>query len=162
MSAFTQTFDVQQSADGKTGTVTDTSNYAGSDQGYTPADFTRTVTIRNALGVTVQTFVLDGLTKTFSLTADLWTDAVISWQGKGAFENVLLEKNLVFPLARITQNMFLRELAENGCCGSKKSQEAMINADLFFTGMEFTAPAGEGIRWQSYSNTAYRFLDTLS
>lgn len=163
MAAFTESFELENSPDGKTITVRDTSNYADSDEVYTAASFTRAVEIRNSLDVLVATVEMGAdLEKTFTITSDLWAKAKFTWSGIGAISGVDYEKELIYPLDRISKNMFLKELSENGCsCSNKNNYEAMINADLFFTGMEFAAPAGEGIRWQSYANTAYKFLDSI-
>lgn len=162
MAAFTPLFEITYSYDGKTITVNDLSDYTTNDEAYTLADFIRTVVIQNASGDVVQTLEMgDELTKDFTITSDLWADTTLVLTGVDSVGDYSV--NLIYPLDRIAKNMFLEELGENGCsgCGSKKNAEAMANADLFLFGMEIAAPAGEGIRWQSYANTTYSFLDSL-
>lgn len=78
MATFTASLSVSQSADCKTQTFTDTSNYTSNDQSYTTASFvTRVFKFYNSVDVLVDTKTMTGsaLTVTHSLTSDQWVSA---------------------------------------------------------------------------------------
>lgn len=78
MATFTASLSVSQSADCKTQTYTDTSNYVTNDQSYTTASFvTRVFKFYNSVDVLVDTKTMVGgaLTVTQTLTSDQWTSA---------------------------------------------------------------------------------------
>lgn len=155
-------FTITSSADGKTLTVTDTSNYTTNDEGLVIADFaSRVVTIVDSAGTAVTTIDLaSSLTATYATEVDLWANATLTLTGSG--EVATYTKNLIFPMSRITKNKYREVLAENGCgCHNKNVDYALMKADIFFRGAEIAEPAGEGIEWQTDIDSAYAFLDAV-
>lgn len=80
MATFAAAFTVGQSADCKTLTLTDTSNYVTNTQAYTTASFgTRVFKLYNSVGALVDTLPMLGtdLDVTYTLVQDEWLSAVL-------------------------------------------------------------------------------------
>jgi hypothetical protein len=77
MAIFSASFTVSQSADCKTLTFTDTSNYSSNDSGITISSFstgTRQFIVKSSTGAVLQTInmLISEFSKTFTLTVDAW------------------------------------------------------------------------------------------
>lgn len=162
MATFAQNFTITQSSDGLTGTVEDTSNYDDNDEGIVVSDFSsRTVLILDWAGepYTTVTFEDDDLEATFDIDDEnLWADATMSWTGIDPVGDY--EKELKFPLGRVTENDFGNVL-RLGCCSDAVAQNALSNATNYLQDAGYAEISGNASRWMADYNAARRYLQQV-
>ena len=118
MATFTASLSVSQSADCKTQTYTDTSNYGSNDQSYTTSSFvTRVFKFYNSVDVLVDTKTMVGsaLTVTQTLTSDQWTSARLELTLTGASTPSFTKTNSV--LSTCFLKLCFSELVAETDCG---------------------------------------------
>lgn len=161
MAAFAASATGSQDSTGRILTLTDTSNYTTNDEGYIISDFTtRQFVLYDAYGEEIETLDLGAELEVeydIPLGPDPYIQAVLILAGVGDYTDTI-----DLPLDRITQNLY-RNLLKKGCCTSQSVENALMHADMFFTGSEFEAPLEGGAPgFQADINAAYAYLNAVT
>ena len=120
---FVQSFTATESGDGKTITITDTSNWIGNDQSYAKANFVRTFILRDAYGEVLDTIVL-GITEdtaTYAITVPQWIAIQFTIDGVVDFSKIQ-----EYPFQRIFDLDYIA-IKVKSCCGSSGVDLCQIN-----------------------------------
>lgn len=141
-------FTAVESQDGKTITLTDTTNPAitGAVRSFLLTDY---------LGNALATLPLaDGETEaTYVLTKPTWINVNFINTGTSPFN--LYES---FGFFQIYKNLYGDNIADNCGCGCGGCEASWCDIDAFDRGAEFALPIGDAVRWTNDINAAYALL----
>lgn len=159
MAAFAANATGSQSADGKTLTLTDLSNYTSNTENYTIADFiTRQFILKDSAGNTLATLNLGSdLSVDYQLTKDQYIEATLNLAGVAPYTKVI-----DLPLQRITQNIYRTLLASGCCCQSVVVEQTLSIADNYFLGASIEGLSGNGPGFDRDISAAYAYLNSIS
>lgn len=152
MAQFAIAFTATQSSDGKTITLTDTSNWPG-DENYNKANFVRTFTLRDAYGATLDTIVLDPTedVATYTLNTNKWIAITFTIDGSVDFS-----KLQEYPFGRLFELAYI-DAVKLGC-GCSHGNTDLCDVDAFYSVAQMAVPVGDGQAYQENIDAAYSLL----
>lgn len=155
MAAYTPAFTAEESEDGLTITLTDTSNWADNDENYNKLDFTRSFILKDANNNILTTLTLVGGvdTTTYTLTKPTWL--TIQYSAVGVVTYNLVQK---YGFLRIYINRLQENLIE---LGSKRDLTKITNLNTstsFYLGAIGVEPVGNSAGWQIDMDIAMIYL----
>lgn len=158
MAAYTPAFTAEESEDGLTITLTDTSNWANNDENYDKLDFTRSFILKDANNNTITTLTLVGGvdTITYTLTKPTWLTIQLSVVGVVTYN--LVQK---YGFLRIYINRLQENLIE---LGSKRDLTKITNLNTstsFYLGAMGVEPVGNSAGWQRDMDIAMIYLGKI-
>lgn len=159
MAAFAATGTAQQSADGTTLVLLDTSDYAGNTENYTRADFVRTWVLTNALGVEIDEIPVESDdTAEYTIETDEWINATLTLTGVGAVPDFT---KLVIPkINRFTVIKYQKSMSK-GCCQSAAKMVALNKANSFLREADYAFPIAAASRYNQAITDANIYLDQI-
>ncbi len=155
MAAFTPAYSIVQSADGKTLTLTDLTNWVANDENYQITDFVRSVLLNDAFDEEIATVEFAGtdLVETYTLIADKWVNSFFNIVGAPTF-NLPVQKYAFYRQFQIAYRNAIRS-----GCGCGKRGIDLCSVDAFITTAEFAIPVGNGVEFQNDIDAANLYLD---
>lgn len=156
MATFTPNASWTQSTDGKTLTLTDTSNWVGNDQGYLITDFTRKFILKNSIGTVLAELPLTGsnLSVTYSVTKDEYYSAELVITGTPSFSKVINFGTTMFEYNLLDS---LLAIACDCGCGTKQSEKIRWGF-MYLNRAERVVLYGNGTKFNSYINASFAWL----
>lgn len=143
-------FTAQESSDGKTITLTDTTSpvISGAVRSFILTDY---------LGAPLATLPLATgvLTATYSITGPTWINVRFLNSGSSPFD--ITER---FGFSQIYKNLYGDSLVKTGDCGCSGKGIEWCDIDAYDRGADYALPIGDAVRWQNDINAAYTLLQS--
>lgn len=156
---FTPSLLVEQSADGKTITYTNTSNFLTNDQGFIESNFTTNqLVLSDAFGSIISTtsFPTSGTNKNkiiHTITKDQWIDARLNLAGVATYTKLV--RSGFYRIYQQAAKPFL----EAGCCHMKHC-DAFGKSQMFRDAAVDCIPIADTIEFQANIDAANAYLKT--
>lgn len=155
MSTFVPSYSISQSSDGRTLTLTDTSNWVSNTEGYIITNFARSILLNDAFDelITTVTFTGTDLVETYTLIGDKWVKSYFTITGTPTF-NLDVQQYAFYRQFQVAY----RNAIKQGCgCGCGNID--LCSVDAFVTTAQFAIPVGNGEEFQNDIDAANAYLN---